>query len=304
MAEQVEFDAEGVKLRGLFFPASDSPAAAVVMAHGLGGEVAHFITEYAEVLAAEGISALVYDHRNWGLSDTAPGAPRNESEPFQQIRDYQHAVTYVQNRPDVYAERVGAWGTSLSAGHVYVLGAIDRRVKAVVGQSPFVSGSRTFGDLTRVDMRDSVHALFAADRRARALGEEPTYLPIVDKDPLATSTFPNPDAYQYFMGPGGVAERDSSFTNRITARSIENCFGYEPGWYLPHIAPTPVLMVVALRDSLTDPALALAAYERAAQPKQLVTIDCGHFGVYSGPDSEVAKAAARDFFVLHLGASK
>ncbi|OBF15105.1 hypothetical protein A5725_05430 [Mycobacterium kubicae] len=300
--QDIEFDAEGVILRGLFFPAADgpAPAPAVVMAHGLAGEVTHFITDYAEVFAAAGLSTLVYDHRGWGRSDTGSGMPRNESDPFQQIRDYQHAVTYLQNRSDVNPDRIGAWGTSLSAGHVYVLRAIDRRVKAVVGQVPFISGSRHIGDLLPADTREVTFASFAADRRARARGDEAAYLPIADQNPCAGAALPTPDSYQYFFGPGGVAERDPSFANRITARSVENCFGYEPGWYLSHITATPVLMVIATRDRLTAAELALAAYENAFGPKRLVTIDCGHFEAYFGPSSNIAKSAARDFFTEHL----
>lgn len=184
-------------------------------------------------------------------------------------------------------------GTSLSAGHVYVLRAIDRRVKAVVGQVPFISGSRHIGDLLPADTREATFASFAADRRARARGDEAAYLPIADQNPCAGAALPTPDSYQYFFGPGGVAERDPSFANRITARSVENCFGYEPGWYLSHITATPVLMVIATRDRLTAGELALAAYENAFGPKRLVTIDCGHFEAYFGPSSNIAKSAAR-----------
>ncbi|MGV9801554.1 hypothetical protein ACWDTP_26250 [Mycobacterium sp. NPDC003449] len=65
--ERVEFDAEGVTLRGLFFPAeTGGEGPGVVMAHGLAGEVTHFISDQAEAFADAGINTLVYDHRNWG----------------------------------------------------------------------------------------------------------------------------------------------------------------------------------------------------------------------------------------------
>jgi alpha-beta hydrolase superfamily lysophospholipase len=82
--QEVEFDADGVALRGLFVPAADAqrPAPCVIMAHGLAGEVTHFISDFAEVFADAGLAALVYDHRGWGRSDTAPGMPRNETDPW------------------------------------------------------------------------------------------------------------------------------------------------------------------------------------------------------------------------------
>src|SRR5690242_16432772 len=106
---EVEFDAEGVTLRGVFFAASggSGPTPCVVMSHGWAGEVTHFINDFAEVFAASGISALAYDHRGWGRSDVARGKPSHESDPWEQIRDFQHAITYAQNRDDVNAERIG-----------------------------------------------------------------------------------------------------------------------------------------------------------------------------------------------------
>jgi hypothetical protein len=60
----VEFDAEGVTLRGTFFSAAEAtgPRPCLVMAHGWAGEVTHFIDDFAKVFAAAGISALTYDH--------------------------------------------------------------------------------------------------------------------------------------------------------------------------------------------------------------------------------------------------
>jgi Acetyl xylan esterase (AXE1) len=151
-----------------------------------------------------------------GRSDAAASKPRHESEPWEQIRDYQHAITHAQNQQDIDPDRIGAWGSSYSAGHAFVVAAIDRRVKAVVGQVPVVSGLREFQGMVRVDMEDHNHEAFAADRRARARGEGPTVIPVVAKDPLVMSALPMAEAYEYFYGPDGVIERDPSFPNEIT----------------------------------------------------------------------------------------
>jgi hypothetical protein len=45
-------------------------------------------------------------------------------------------------------------------------------------------------------------------------------------------------------------------------------------------------------------------FETASQPKKLVIIPGGHFDAYRGPSGELAKAAARDFFVEHLGVER
>jgi fermentation-respiration switch protein FrsA (DUF1100 family) len=74
---------------------------------------------------------------------------------------------------------------------------------------------------------------------------------------------------------------------------------YEPGAYISFVSPTPLLIVVAAGDHLTVSDQAIAAYERALQPKKLEILPGGHFDAYvAGFDR--ASAAARDWFVQHL----
>ena len=89
--------------------------------------------------------------RGLGASDAAPNKPRFEIDPWEQIRDYQHATTYAQSRGGVDADRIGVWGSSYSGAHTYVVAAIDRRVKAVVRPGAAHSGSALVRVLVRVD---------------------------------------------------------------------------------------------------------------------------------------------------------
>jgi hypothetical protein len=60
------------------------------------------------------LAVLVFDNRGWGESGVASGRPQHEIDPWEQIRDYQHAITHAQKRIEVDADRVGVWGTSFS----------------------------------------------------------------------------------------------------------------------------------------------------------------------------------------------
>jgi len=128
MREDVEFDAAGVRLRGWLYLPDDAtgPVPAIVMAHGFSAVKEMYLDAYAEVFAEAGLAALVFDNRNFGASD---GEPRQEIDPWAQVRDYRDAITWVRTRSEVDAERMGVWGSSYSGGHVLVLGAIDRRIK-------------------------------------------------------------------------------------------------------------------------------------------------------------------------------
>ena len=228
--------------------------------------------------------------------------PRLEIDPWEQVRDYQHAITYAQSREDVDAERIGVWGSSYSGAHAYVVGAIDRRVKAVSGQVPLVSGRRAFESLVRIDQWGPTWEAFAADRLERARGGAPAMMPVVTADPSAPAALPTPDSYDFFTRTG--SDRAPSWENQVTLRSIEFFQGYEPGRFLPLIAPTPLQMVVAPNDRLVAGEHASAAYELASHPKKLVIVPGGHFDAYTGPGFEISSAAARDWFVEHLGVGK
>ena len=144
MRQDIEFNAEGTTLRGwLFTPDSGNrPFPTIVMAHGFSAVKEMYLDSYAEIFAQAGLAALVFDNRNFGASD---GEPRQEIDPWVQVRDYRHAITYARTRPEVNRDAIGVWGSSYSGGHALVLGAIDRRVKCVVSQVPLTSGYREPG---------------------------------------------------------------------------------------------------------------------------------------------------------------
>src|ERR1700720_850021 len=175
----VEFDAEGVTLRGWLYVADGSAGAApaVVMAHGFSAVKEMYLDSFAEVFHGAGLNVLVFDNRNFGASD---GEPRQEIDPWAQVRDYRHAITYASTLPEVDAARIGIWGSSYSGGHVLVAAAIDRRVKAVVSQVPLVSGHDNLRALVRSDFIAGFREMFDADRLARFGGQPPALGPVVD----------------------------------------------------------------------------------------------------------------------------
>ena len=296
----IEFDAEGVTLRGWFYDADGASGAAptVVMAHGFSAVKEMYLDRFAEAFAAAGLNALVFDNRNFGASD---GEPRQEIDPVQQVRDYRHAITYATTLDEVDPTRIGAWGSSYSGGHVLVLGAIDRRVKAVVAQVPLVSGSANIAELVRVDFRAGFRQMFDDDRAARYRGDPPAMVPVVAEDPLAPSALPTPDSWTWFTETSKT--RAPSWKNEVTLRTVEMLGEYEPAAYIARISPTPLLMVVAREDHLTPAHLAIDAYERAREPKRLVILPGGHFDAYVDGFAE-ASTPARDWFVEHLGAGR
>jgi hypothetical protein len=153
-------------------------------------------------------------------------------------------------------------------------------------------------ELVRSDFRAGFRAMFDADRAARFLGDPPAMVPVVAEDPLAASALPTPDSWTWFTETGKT--RAPSWQNEVTLRTVEMLGEYEPGGYIGRISPTPLLMVVARQDHLTPAHLAIDAFERAREPKQLVILPGGHFDAYVDGFAK-ASGPARDFFREHLG---
>ncbi|MFH8446062.1 alpha/beta hydrolase [Streptomyces sp. NPDC018026] len=291
----VEFDADGTTLRGWFYPpAHGGPAAVVVMAHGFSLVKEAYLDRYAERFAAAGLAVLVYDHRNFGASQ---GSPRQEIDPWRQIEDYRHAITYSCTLPEVDPDRVGVWGTSYSGGHAVVVAASDLRVKAVVSQTPAINGVQTGWRRTPMAQLREAGEQFAAERIARMRTGEVAMRPVIG-DVADRPVYPADDAFAYFTRVGEIAP---SWRNEVTVRTGEWSRVYNAGDYIEMVSPRPLLMIVADEDTVSGTDLQLSAYNRALEPKRLKIIPGGHFAPYVD-EFEATSSAAVEFFTSHLRA--
>jgi fermentation-respiration switch protein FrsA (DUF1100 family) len=290
----VEFEVDGgVKLGGwLFVPPGEGRRPAITMAHGYAGVKEHGIEPFARAFADAGFVVLLHDHRGFGASG---GEPRQDVDPWRQIADWRRAISYLESLDVVDPKRIGLWGTSYAGGHAIVLGATDRRLRCVVAQVPTISGYEQ--GLRRIPPENVplIEEMFADDDRAQLRGEQPRRQAIVSADPAVPASYRARDAIDFYLQP--VPE--GAWDNNVTVRSTRAARMYEPGHWIARVSPTPLLMVVATRDTITLTDLELAAYERALQPKRLVTIEGGHFDPYLSRFN-VSSTAAVEWFRQHL----
>ncbi|WP_408600665.1 alpha/beta hydrolase [Pseudomonas sp. PLMAX] len=287
---------DGLTLKGwLFTPQNGADShPAIVMAHGFTAVKEQYLDRYAETFARQGFAVLVYDNRNFGASE---GLPRQEADPLLQVRDYRDAITYVSSLDKIDASRIGIWGSSYSGGHVLQVAAFDRRVKCVSAQVPAISGSADVRMAVRPDLMPGLVEAFESDRAARYAGDHPLLMEVVNEDPRSDCALPGQDSYDYFIDSHrSVAP---AWRNEVTLKSIELLNEYEPAYAIDRISPTPLQIIVAQKDTVTVPDLALKAYERALQPKHLVLLDCGHFDPYLS-EFEASSSAAVEWFKRHL----
>ena len=295
MRTDVEFRAtDGTILRGWHYtPGRSGIFPTVVMAHGFSAVKEMYLDTYAEAFAQAGLASLVYDNRNFGASE---GKPRQEIDPWLQVRDYSDAITFATTLSETDGSKIGVWGSSYSGG-VLVVAAIDRRVKCVVSQVPAISGSEGFRRLVRADFIAPLNAQLAEDRRSRAAGNAPALIPVVDQNPSGVAALPTADSYEFFTK--AARDRAPSWRNEVTLRSLEYGLGYEPGAYIAKISPTPLLLIVATDDHVAVSDLAIDAYNNAREPKKLALLRGGHFDVY-GSEFARSSSLACDWFKEHL----
>lgn len=284
MAERqdVRFAANGTELAGWFYPGGEG-APIVVMSHGLSAIRRMNLDGVARVFQQGGLAVLCYDHRNFGDSG---GEPRQEADPWAQVRDMRDAVSFARTLPGIDPERLGIWGTSYSGGHVLTVAALDRRVKCVVSQVPFTHGQRTFDTWVPEKARARTLERMMKDREARYGGADPVTVP---------SAIEGTETEEWVR----ETDEEGAYVNALTLRSLEMLREYEPWSFAARIAPTPLMMIVADRDTQTPVAGQIETFELAGEPKKLVRLDCRHYDPYSSHRPQAA-SAARDWFLEHL----
>lgn len=298
MRREVEFPSKGLQCRGwLYVPedlTEDHSAPALVMGHGFSAvkEMFH-LSRYAEKFEAAGFVTLVFDFRFLGASD---GNPRGRILSYEQCEDIRNAITWLTRRPEVDKDRIGAWGTSYSGGHVLHLAAFDRRIRTVVAQVPTINPVEQVIRRSGRDGFERVMDMLAVDRVRRFDGELSRSIKVVAPEG-ELSALGVPEAYEAMTRQ---ATNAPSWVNSVTLESLEDYIQYAPTAAIELISPTPLLMVVAEEDLLIPADLSKAAFDRAGAPKALHLEPCGHFEIYE--DRWFSRASDRmvEWFAMHL----
>ena len=121
---------------------------------------------YAQQLAERGFLTIAFDPSFTGESG---GTPRYVASPDINTEDFQAAVDYLSNRPDVDPERIGILGICGWGGMAINAAAIDTRIKATVAVTMY--------DMTRVTANgynDADDNPQARQKLRRALNEQRT----------------------------------------------------------------------------------------------------------------------------------
>lgn len=268
------------------------------MAHGTSATIEMVANRYAEVFAEAGVSALLYDHRNLGISD---GEPRQEINPWIQCRGYRDALTYAASLTDHDPDRIGIWGDSFSAGGVYLVAACDARVRVIVAQCP-VFGSEPPPVAPGREVFDAIRATFASGDVSGRPEDVTGPLPVVSSDQSGTPSLLTPiQAFRWFIDAGG--RHGSAWENRVSRVIPSNTAPYSPYLCAPYVT-VPSLTMVAPGDEMVhaNPAVSRAAFDLLPGDKEWYEIDGGHFGLLYQPSPvfDEASGVQAQYLARHL----
>ena len=274
----------------LYRPHGASRPPVVVMAHGFGAQRDFGLPPYAERFAAMGMAVFLFDYRNFGASD---GEPRNLVNPWRHLKDWESALAYVRDLPDIDTARIGLWGSSYSGGHVIVTASRDPGVAAISVQVPFVdgptsalmTGTRTIIQATVAGVKDLLRAVSFRD---------PYYVPIVS-DPEVFGVMNSPECKPGYMA---IVPEDCDWSNECPARAVLELLLYRPMSHAREVE-CPALVIMGEKDPLIYP----PAVEKTASRMREVTLvhlPVGHFDVYVGDWFERVVETQADFLSRHL----
>ncbi|NNJ55097.1 MAG: alpha/beta fold hydrolase [Bacteroidia bacterium] len=290
ICKEIEFTSLNTKLRGrLYLPDNKSKNnPAVIMAHGFTTTINGMTADkYAENLRESGFAVILYDHRNFGISD---GEPRQEINFWAQSRGYIDCIDFAQTLPEVDPDKIAIWGCSLSAEEVFLVGSIDERVKAIVSMVPAVGNV-----LPSKDQDDNVYTFSKnmvlnddiLDLSQTIFG--PTLVVSTDQinNPAVINLLP---AYKWFTEYGG--RFGSNWKNIVSWSDTDRPPNYHDANFSQHLK-APILMIVATNDEMeySNDKVTLEVFKRITQPKEWVDIDGGHFGLLYYPSELFDKSS-------------
>lgn len=299
LREDVTFDAWGNRCAAwLYRPDPQGATAAdprgvpcIVMAHGFAGVRDARLDAFAERFALAGFAVLLFDYRGFGASE---GEPRQLLSIPRQLADWAAAIAFARTLAGIDPERIAAWGTSFSGGHVITTAARDHRLAAAIAQAPFADGLR---QALALPPAQALRLSFAAlrDELGALRGAAPRTIPAVGP-PGSLAAMTSPDAEP---GYRAIVPDGSPWRNEVAARIALRLLAYRPIRKAADVR-CPLLVAVCDDDAVTPPDVALRLVRAASRGELVRYAGAGHFDVYVGETFERAVIDHVAFFTEHL----
>jgi len=273
MEETITFEsAGGLKLSGVINVPDDlrpgETRPGFIVLHGFGSNHnAGNTVQPAQMLSDWGYVTLRFSMRGCGDSEGEFG----RIICLDQVEDTRHALDFFLNRPEIDAGRVGLLGSSFGAAVALYTAGVDRRPAAVISSVGWGNGETKFrAQHPGPEAWEKFTAMLAAGAQHRERTGESLMVSRYDIVPI-------PDHLR-----GHLATRSVLQFPVETARSM---FDFRPVEVIGNIAPRPVLLLHAARDSVCPAEQSIEMFRRAGEPTELhLLTDVDHFLFAEGND--------------------
>jgi uncharacterized protein len=231
----------------IYWPEADQPAPCIVLGNTMGATQADRLNIFAEHFAQHGFAAFTFDYRSFGESS---GLPRQICDIPGQVADFHAAIDFAKTLDRIDPTRIGLWGASLAGGHVVVVGATRRDLKAIVSLAPTadctdIALSIPKSLLARLVWASNVDLLRLLTRR------QAHYVPLV-ATPGATAAMNTPGTLEDYQSMVGA---NSLWRNKVAARLFLRLPTYRPIRHAKRVSAA-LMVGVCNQDDIASPAKA------------------------------------------------
>jgi len=269
----------------LYVPEGTGPFAGIVLCHGFAGVKELLPPAYAERFAAAGFAALTFDYRGFGGS----GGERGRILPEQQVSDILSAIEFLRSQPEIFADRVALWGTSLGGANAVVAASREPGIKCLTVQLTFADGERVvtgkMSDQEKAKLLSTIQRL--QDRRAKTGRETMVSLADVLTDPQSAAF------YERFAD-------HPALDIEVPMLTVAETLKYKPAAVLADVK-VPILVVGAGKDSVNPPQESVLLFQAANEPKSLMMLDeATHYELYEGDYLDQVSTRQIEWFEQYL----
>jgi hypothetical protein len=262
--EVVSFQSAGLRLHGvLSAPDGLQPGerrAAFLVLHGFGSNSSSptCITP-AKVLNAFGYVTLRFDMRSCGKSEGEFG----RIICLEQVEDTGNALNFLAQHGNVDPDRIGVIGSSFGGAVGVYAGGINPRIAAVVSNGGWGHGERKFRGQHRTPEAWAKFTKMLEEGKAhRARTGKSLMVPRYDIVPI-------PDHVRANLDKQGVGMLAPNSVETFPAETAQSMFDFRAEEVVGNIAPRPLLLIHAAKDSVTPTEQSIEMFKRAGQPAEL-----------------------------------
>jgi hypothetical protein len=262
--EVVSFQSAGLRLHGVLgVPEGLRPSecrSAFIVLHGFGSNSeSPTCLAPAKVLNEFGYVTLRFDMRGCGKSEGEFGRVIC----LEQVEDTGNALDFLAKHPAVEAERIGVIGSSFGGAVGVYAGGTNARIAAVVSNGGWGHGERKFrGQHPTPEAWAKFTKMLEEGRLRRARTGQSLMVPRYDIVPI-------PDHVRQNLQRQNVGMLAPNSVEMFPAETAQSMFDFRAEEVVGKIAPRPLLLIHAAKDSVTPTEQSVEMFKRAGQPTEL-----------------------------------